>query len=92
MNNKVRILIWLAALLFFIAGVFYGRVSGATEELPISLDLTKMETADFAGTEFYQLKRGHLVLVVSTDPTNDAAKWLKRHVGEKIVVTLSGRD
>lgn len=62
------------------------------DELPISLELTQMDTQDFAGTEFYQLKRGNLILVVSTDPANDAAKWLKKHTGQKIVVTLAGRD
>ena len=83
------LLVWLLVWGTFAALVAY---SPQSDELVLTMTVEQLTQHDFRGTEFYQLRRGNLAAVISIDPANDLARYLKRHNKQRIALQLSAPD
>lgn len=75
-------------LLLVITVLIYAVMLRADASLTQLVTVHQEQVFDFSGTEFFELRRGAEVAVVSIDSKAELAQWLRQHEGQKIVITL----
>ena len=82
---------WLLTVSLLILALI--RILAQDDSLAWLVTVQDQRTYDFAGTRFFELKRsGKETAVISIDEKSELARFLGRHNGDKVVLTLEVKE